>query len=77
MISYINKEPTATVPNPAKSNKIPPIIIKMAITVTPVGRFLFPNPQCNQKKLIYIYISMYILYKIYIRYLSESVFDLI
>ncbi len=42
-ICDINKDPTATPAIPAKSNRIPPIIIKMAITVTPVGRFFISN----------------------------------
>jgi hypothetical protein len=43
MICDINKDPTATPPIPAKSNRIPLIIIKMAIIVTPVRRFFISN----------------------------------
>ena len=43
MICDIDKDPTTTPAIPAKSNRIPPIIIKMAIIVTPVGRFFISN----------------------------------
>jgi len=59
VISDINKDPTATPPIPAKSNRIPPIIIKMAIIVTPVGRF-FMSIFSISSKGVYIHIHFYV-----------------
>lgn len=62
MICDIDKDPTATTPIPAKSNRIPPIITKTAITVTPVGRFFISNSSMPSKGVdidihFYVYIS--------------------
>ena len=59
MICDINKDPTAAPPIPAKSNRIPPIIIKMAIIVTPVGRFFISNYSISSKG-VYIHIHFYV-----------------
>ncbi len=59
MICDINKDPTATPPIPAKSNRIPPIIIKMVIIVTPVGRFFISNFSISSKG-VYIHIHFYV-----------------
>lgn len=57
-----NKDPTATPPIPAKSNRIQPIITKTAITVTPVGRFFISNSSMPSEGVdihihFYVYIS--------------------
>ena len=58
----INKDPTATAPIPAKRNRMPPIMTKTAITVTPVGRFFISNSSMPSEGVdihihFYVYIS--------------------
>ncbi len=61
MICDIDKDPTTTPAIPAKSNRIPPIIIKMTITVTPVGRFFISNSSMPSEGVdIHIHFYMYI-----------------
>lgn len=70
VIYDINKDPTATPPIPAKSDRIPPIIIKIAITVTPVGRlFISKSSTLSEGVNIHIYFYVYITQEIH-RYLS-------
>jgi hypothetical protein len=70
VIYDINKDPTATPPIPAKSDRIPPIIIKIAITVTPVGRlFISKSSTLSEGVNIHIYFYVYIIQEIH-RYLS-------
>jgi hypothetical protein len=70
VIYDINKDPTATPPIPAKSDRIPPIIIKIAITVTPVGRlFISKSSTLSEGINIHIYFDVYITQEIH-RYLS-------
>ena len=68
MICDIDKDPTATTPIPAKRNRIPPIITKTAITVTPVGRFFISNSSMPSEGVdIHIHFYVYIPQDIYIR----------
>ena len=68
MICDIDKDPTTTPAIPAKSNRTPPIITKMAITVTPVGRLFISNSSMPSKGVyIHIHFYVYISHKIYIR----------
>ena len=70
VIYDINKNPTATPPIPAKSDRIPPIIIKIAITVTPVGcLFISKSSTLSEGVNIHIYFYVYITQEIH-RYLS-------
>ena len=56
-----NKDPTATAAIPAKSNRMPPIITKIAITVTPVGRFFISNCSMPSEGIdIHIHFYVYI-----------------
>ena len=66
LLCDINKDPAATAPITTKSNRIQPIILRTAITVTPVGRFFISNSSMPSAEInIHIYFYVYIIQDIH------------